>query len=41
MNQILKDLGIKEINLGSCVGAENWIDNSEVEIQLMANYLLK
>jgi len=29
MNQILKDLGIKEINLGSCVGAENWIDNSE------------
>ncbi len=29
MNQILKDLGIKEINLGSCVGAQNWIDNSE------------
>ena len=29
MNQILKDLGIKEINLGSSVGAENWFDNSE------------
>ena len=29
MNQILKDLGIKEENLGSCIGGENWLDNSE------------
>ena len=29
MNQILRDLGIKEENLGSCVGGENWIDNSD------------
>ena len=29
MNQILKDLGINEINLGSCIGGDNWIDSSE------------
>ena len=29
MNQILKDLGIKEHNLGSCIGGDNWIDNTD------------
>ena len=29
MNQILRDLGIKEENLGSCIGGDEWIDNSE------------
>ena len=27
MNQILKNLGINEISMGSCVGGEKWIDN--------------
>jgi len=29
MNQILKQLGVKEINLGSCIGGDKWIDNSD------------
>ena len=29
MNQILKELGVKEINLGSCIGGDKWIDNSD------------
>ena len=29
MNEILKDLGIKEHNLGSCIGGDNWIDNTD------------
>ena len=43
MNQILRDLGIKEENLGSCVGGNNWIDNSDsnyIEIQFDFLYQL-
>ena len=29
MNQILKELGVKETNLGACVGGDDWIDNSD------------
>ena len=29
MNQILKELGVKETNLGACVGGGDWIDNSD------------
>jgi len=29
MNEILKELGVKEINLGSCIGGDNWIDSSD------------
>ena len=29
MNEILKALGVKEINLGSCIGGDSWIDNSD------------
>ena len=29
MNEILKKLGVKDINLGSCIGGDNWIDNSD------------
>ena len=31
MNQILKELGVKETNLGACIGGDNWIDNSDPE----------
>ena len=27
MSQILKNLGIKEISMGSCVGGNEWVDN--------------
>ena len=27
MSQILKNLGIKEISMGSCVGGDTWVDN--------------
>ena len=29
MNQILKELGVKETNLGACIGGVDWIDNSD------------
>ena len=29
MNQILKELGVKETNLGACIGGDDWIDNSD------------
>ncbi len=29
MNQILKELGVKEHNLGASIGGDNWIDNSD------------
>ena len=29
MNEILKKLGVKEVNLGSCIGGEGWIENSD------------
>ena len=29
MNQILKQLGIKDINLGACIGGADWLDNSD------------
>ncbi len=28
MNEILKELGVKETNLGACIGGVDWIDNS-------------
>ncbi|OUW60248.1 MAG: aldehyde dehydrogenase family protein [bacterium TMED198] len=31
MNQILKDLGIKEVNSGACVGGDGWIDQNSNE----------
>jgi len=44
MNQILKELGVKEINLGSCIGGDKWIDNSDssfIESFNPANCVLK
>ena len=29
MNQLLKELGVKETNLGACIGGDDWIDNSD------------
>ena len=28
MNEILKKLGVKKVNLGACIGGEGWIENS-------------
>ena len=27
MNKIIKELGIKEINIGACIGGDKWLDN--------------
>ena len=31
MNKIIKELGIKEINIGACIGGDRWLDNSSSE----------
>ena len=29
MNNILKDLGINDINYGSCIGGDDWLKNKD------------
>jgi len=31
MNKIIKELGIKEINIGACIGGDKWLNNSTLD----------